>query len=93
MESTSKELQVHCSEAAAKLVRKQDPNLVLIRRGAIDVKGKGPMITYWLKVGSAGVQDESLQPEGELVAGPADPVSDQEISISVQPAESVGLHR
>ncbi len=37
MESSSQALRVHCSEAAARLVRAQDPAIVLRDRGEIEV--------------------------------------------------------
>lgn len=49
MESTSEVLRINCSEAAAKLVMaQQDPSLLLIPRGAIHVKGKAKMNTFWV---------------------------------------------
>ena len=48
MESNSEALKIHCSEAAAKLVKVQDPSLSLIPRGAIPIKGKSKMNTFWV---------------------------------------------
>ena len=48
MESNSEVLKIHCSEAAANLVMVQDPSLLLIPRGAIPVKGKSKMNTFWV---------------------------------------------
>ena len=48
MESNSEALKIHCSEAAAKLVKVQDPSLYLIPRGAIPIKGKSKMNTFWV---------------------------------------------
>jgi hypothetical protein len=48
MESNSEVLKIHCSEAAAKLVMVQDPSLLLIPRGAIPIKGKSKMNTFWV---------------------------------------------
>ncbi len=48
MESNSEVLKIHCSEAAAKLVMVQDPSLLLIPRGAIPLKGKIKMNTFWV---------------------------------------------
>jgi hypothetical protein len=48
MESNSEALRINCSEAAAKLVMVQDPSLCLIPRGAIPVKGKAKMKTFWV---------------------------------------------
>ncbi len=41
MESSSQALRVHCSEAAARLVRAQDPALALRDRGEIEVTHGG----------------------------------------------------
>ena len=41
-------MKIHCSEAAAKLVMVQDPSLLLIPRGAIPIKGKNKMNTFWV---------------------------------------------
>jgi hypothetical protein len=48
MESNSEVLKIHCSEAAAKLVMVQDPSLCLSPRGAIPIKGKSKMNTFWV---------------------------------------------
>ena len=48
MESNSEVLKIHCSEAAAKLVMVQDPSVLLIPRGAIPIKGKMKMNTFWV---------------------------------------------
>jgi hypothetical protein len=82
MESTSQELRVHCSEKAAKLDRMQDPSLVLIRRGTIDVKGKGHMTTYWLKVDVPADSEDGKAVAEELLT---EPVADLEVTIDVLP--------
>ncbi|KAK9843229.1 hypothetical protein WJX74_008930 [Apatococcus lobatus] len=51
MESTSEANRIQMSRTAAVLVVKQDPTLrahVARRAGSQDIKGKGPMRTYWL---------------------------------------------
>ena len=49
MESTSQVGRIHCSEAAADLLKKQSPSTFLLTpRGPIEVKGKGTMQTYWV---------------------------------------------
>ena len=48
MESLSLSDQIHCSEAAAKILKQQAPKLPLIKRGKVAVKGKGQMVTYWV---------------------------------------------
>ena len=50
-ESSSEPNRIQMSRAAAELVVKHDPNLrahVTRRPGNQDIKGKGPMRTYWL---------------------------------------------
>jgi len=48
MESNSIKNHIHCSSWAAHLLREQAPEVRLIRRGVITVKGKGEMETYWV---------------------------------------------
>jgi class 3 adenylate cyclase len=55
MESNSEVLKILCSEAAAKLVIVQDPSLLLIPRGAIPIKGKMKMKTFWVHESNSGV--------------------------------------
>jgi len=47
-ETNSKPNRILCSEAAAKLLTKQDPRLRLRSRGIIPIKGKGDMRVYWV---------------------------------------------
>jgi hypothetical protein len=43
-------LRIHCSQTFASLVEKSDkPRFILEKRGWVDVKGKGDMLTYWLQ--------------------------------------------
>ena len=70
MESNSKELCVHCSARAAKLVREQDLGVGSVRvrpRGVIDVKGKGRMKTYWIEAPTSGssVLEEADEEEAD----------------------------
>jgi class 3 adenylate cyclase len=53
MESNSKANSIHCSEAAAELLKQQHPSMPLQCRGEILVKGKGVMTTYWVQEGAA----------------------------------------
>lgn len=46
MESTGSAMKVHVSEPAKQFL---SPSYKLTERGEIDVKGKGPMKTYWLE--------------------------------------------
>lgn len=48
MESHSTAGRVQCSEAAASLLEMQGPEIHLGLRGVINVKGKGPMKTFWV---------------------------------------------
>ena len=48
MESNSESDRIHCSERAAKLLNEQCPEIPLLSRGVISVKGKGEMRTYWV---------------------------------------------
>lgn len=48
MESNSEGNRIHCSEASARLLRQQCPKIRIFPRGAIEVKGKGEMKTYWV---------------------------------------------
>lgn len=50
MESTSEKNRIHLSDVAARLLRKQAPELNIVQREKITVKGKGQMQTYWLEV-------------------------------------------
>ena len=56
MESNSYSGKIHCSEASAKLLKEQAPDLPLTKRGKVNVKGKGSMTTYW--VGEGLLQEE-----------------------------------
>ena len=47
MESSSEANRIHCSEASAILLQKQDRFVTVVSRGNIDVKGKGKMPTFW----------------------------------------------
>jgi len=48
MESNSIKNHIHCSARAAQILRQQAPQIPLVRRGLISVKGKGEMETYWV---------------------------------------------
>ena len=48
MESNSYSGKIQCSDAAAVLLKKQAPDIHLKKRGKVQVKGKGTMITYWV---------------------------------------------
>lgn len=48
MESNSEPNRIHCSQYSYVLLRKQYRELNIALRGRINVKGKGPMVTYWV---------------------------------------------
>ena len=48
MESNSKSNRILCSEKAYKLLREQAPDILCHKRGKIQVKGRGDMMTYWV---------------------------------------------
>jgi hypothetical protein len=51
MESNSQVNRIHCSDAAAKVLQEQCPDLPLRSRGKIKIKGKGEMRTWWVNEG------------------------------------------
>ena len=53
MESNSYSGKIHCSAASAELLVKQAPGIPLTKRGKINVKGKGEMVTWWVSSGGA----------------------------------------
>jgi hypothetical protein len=48
MESNSVAGRVHCSATSAQMLASQAPDLPVVMRGKIKVKGKGVMVTYWV---------------------------------------------
>jgi hypothetical protein len=56
MESNSRPGRIHCSEDAAVILQEQAPNMPVQRRGKIQVKGKGLMVTYWVGKGMKGLK-------------------------------------
>ena len=48
MESTSLPGRAQCTRPFADLAARQDPAVRLERRGLVDVKGRGPMETFWI---------------------------------------------
>ncbi len=48
MESNSEANRIHCSERSATFLRDQSPEMPILRRGWIKVKGKGEMETFWV---------------------------------------------
>jgi class 3 adenylate cyclase len=58
MESTSAVGRVQCSDRSAELIQQQNPSILLKSRGAVPVKGKGEMFTYWVLEESLTTVDE-----------------------------------
>jgi len=48
MESNSETNRIHCSEKSANLLYRQCPEMPLVCRGVIPIKGKGQMQTFWV---------------------------------------------
>ncbi|CAB9519676.1 Receptor-type guanylate cyclase gcy [Seminavis robusta] len=48
MESNGEPGRIHCSIDSAKLLKQQCPDMPIYCRGAIEVKGKGSMQTFWV---------------------------------------------
>jgi hypothetical protein len=48
MESNSAKNLIHCSDASAQLLEEQAPAIRIYPRGAISIKGKGSMNTFWV---------------------------------------------
>jgi len=48
MESSSEANRIHCSSVAANLLRSQAPDIPMLARGTIAIKGKGEMFTHWV---------------------------------------------
>ena len=57
METNSSTNKILCSQISAKLLEEQAPHIPLRRRGKVNVKGKGTMITYWVG-GTDAIKDE-----------------------------------
>jgi hypothetical protein len=65
MESNSSPGRIHCSEDSAKLIQDRAPDIDLISRGSIGVKGKGNMHTFWVQ--SLDTTSRSLDPSSHHV--------------------------
>ncbi|CAB9524010.1 activated protein kinase catalytic subunit alpha-1 [Seminavis robusta] len=66
MESNSYSGKIHCSDASAALLKDQAPEIPLIRRGKIAVKGKGQMTTYWVAEGLTKENKKSDDDDTEI---------------------------
>ena len=63
MESTGEIDRIHCSASTAELLIRKGHHIIM-ERGLVDVKGKGPMLTYWVDGVSAEndcVTQESIE--------------------------------
>lgn len=58
MESNSKAGRIQCTAASAELL-KDCPDFSVVRRGLIDVKGKGKICTYWVLPLDASIGDDT----------------------------------
>ena len=52
-------MKIQCSDSTYQLLRRHT-DFILECRGAVEVKGKGSMMTWWL-VGKSGVDDNDTQ--------------------------------
>jgi hypothetical protein len=64
MESNSAPGRVTASPAAAALLRQQAPSAVLLSRGVVPIKGKGPMELFWLMQVAPWAQARGSTPAG-----------------------------
>lgn len=80
MESNSKANRIHCSEFSANLLEKQDSSAKVVRRGNLDIKGKGKMVTYWVDAKS---DSHVSVPETHPAADETDAVEEQHPETSV----------
>jgi class 3 adenylate cyclase len=61
MESNSIKNRIHCSKAAADLLKKQNCIYPIKSRGIIEVKGKGEMETFWINEGDGAMKPKSMR--------------------------------
>ena len=64
MESNSSSRKILCSDTAAKLLKEQAPDIPVIKRGKIGVKGKGEMCTYWVAPPPSNVDKDDAKDVG-----------------------------
>ena len=67
MQSNSKPNRVLCSEYSHKLLREQAPELPTLKRGKIQVKGKGQMTVFWVGTALISAGREPRQDKGKEV--------------------------
>jgi hypothetical protein len=72
MESTGKRERVHLSEQTAfQLIEKGREEWVVRREDTVEAKGKGMMVTFWLKLASSDRTAESIAANSEVGEGEA----------------------
>ena len=57
--------RIQCSEKSALILMEQDPDILVVKRGKVAIKGKGDMVTYWIgenAVSTRGDEDPSSSP-------------------------------
>lgn len=76
MESNSRENMINVSKAAAVILNKQAPNIIMQKRGVIPIKGKGVMTCYWVRgerdgeyVGSAKMERREMLDRKKMATG------------------------
>jgi class 3 adenylate cyclase len=60
MESNSKSMRIQCSDRAAEVLKQQVPKIQLESRGLIPIKGKGAMMTFFIKDRGYEMQEQAL---------------------------------
>ena len=60
MESNSKSMKVQCSGWAAEVLEQQVPKMQLESQGLIHIKGKGAMMTFFIKDRGYETQEQAL---------------------------------
>lgn len=66
MESHSEANRINCSHTSAEILRKQCPDIVLVSRGEIAIKGKGLMNCFFVE-SMPTTQDPDLDEDGNNV--------------------------
>ena len=57
--------RIQCSEKSALILMEQDPDILVVKRGKVAIKGKGEMVTFWIgknAVFNRGDEDPSFSP-------------------------------
>ena len=74
MEQNSEANRIHCSDKAAKLLRRQQCRYPIEVRGRIDVKGKGLMKTYWVNANDDSAARRTPLEQITVEAAAANPI-------------------